>query len=163
MDKIGIVAIAVQPDEVLDDPALEQRARELSAKMRCVVCQNQSLADSDAQLAHDLRKELYDMVVANKGDEEIKSFLVDRYGEFVLYRPPLRADTVFLWVAPILFLGIGAVVALVAAAVATGVGLVAFRSVPSETSPSPMLWLLPALALRVERLVQASPLLSRRL
>jgi cytochrome c-type biogenesis protein CcmH len=74
------------------------------------VCQNQSLADSDALLAQDLRKELYDMVVAGKGDEEIKSFLVDRYGEFVLYKPPLRADTVFLWVAPVLFLAIGAAV-----------------------------------------------------
>ncbi|MEJ2533975.1 MAG: cytochrome c-type biogenesis protein CcmH [Gammaproteobacteria bacterium] len=106
------LALAAQASEplVFDSPEQEERFKRLTHELRCVVCQNQSLADSDAQLAHDLRKELYDMVVAGKGDEEIKSFLVDRYGEFVLYRPPLRADTVFLWIAPILFLGIGAVV-----------------------------------------------------
>jgi cytochrome c-type biogenesis protein CcmH len=106
------LALAAQAAEplVFDSPEQEERFKRLTHELRCVVCQNQSLADSDAQLAHDLRKELYDMVVAGKGDEEIKSFLVDRYGEFVLYRPPLRADTVVLWVAPIVFLGIGAVV-----------------------------------------------------
>ena len=106
------LALAAQAAEplVFDSPEQEERFKRLTHELRCVVCQNQSLADSDAQLAHDLRKELYDMVVAGKGDEEIKSFLVERYGDFVLYRPPVQGNTVALWAIPGVLLLIGGLV-----------------------------------------------------
>ena len=82
-------AFAVNPDEMLDDPKLEQRAREISAGVRCMVCQNQSIDDSDASLAHDLRLLIRDRLVKGDSNEEVLGYLVDRYGEFVLLKPRL--------------------------------------------------------------------------
>ena len=99
---------APQPDEILDDPALEQRARALSANLRCLVCQNQSIDDSDAPLARDLRVLVRERLVEGYSDDEIEAFVVARYGEFVLFRPPFNASTVLLWGSPVLVLGAGA-------------------------------------------------------
>src|ERR671920_2299504 len=84
----GSAALAVQPDEVLKDPVLEHRAREISAGLRCLVCQNQSIDDSDAPLAKDLRVLVRERLTAGDSDAEITAFLVARYGDFVLLRPP---------------------------------------------------------------------------
>jgi len=92
----------------------EDRFKQLTVELRCLVCQNQNLADSDAPLAQDLRKEIHDMLVAGKGDEEIKSFMVDRYGDFVLYRPPVQGNTLALWAMPALFLFVGGIAVIVA-------------------------------------------------
>jgi cytochrome c-type biogenesis protein CcmH len=92
----------------------EARFKHLTVELRCLVCQNQNLADSDAPLAQDLRKEIFDMLQAGKGDEEIKTFMVDRYGDFVLYRPPVQGNTLLLWVMPALFLFVGAIAVVVA-------------------------------------------------
>jgi cytochrome c-type biogenesis protein CcmH len=95
-----------------DDPAQEKRFNALTAELRCLVCQNQNLADSDAPLAHDLRKELHGMLVSGASDEDIKQFMVARYGDFVLYRPPLKGNTLVLWLAPLgLLVGGAAMVA----------------------------------------------------
>lgn len=93
-------ALALTPDELLKDPVLEQRARVISAELRCLVCQNQSIDDSDAPLAHDLRKMVREQLVAGKSDQEVLDFVVARYGEYVLLKPPLSAGTVLLWVTP---------------------------------------------------------------
>lgn len=85
----------------------EQRFQALTQELRCLVCQNQNLADSDAELARDLRLEVYEMLVAGKSNAEIKGFLVDRYGEFVLYQPPVRGGTLALWFGPIALLIFG--------------------------------------------------------
>ena len=95
-----------------DDPAKEQRFKQLSEELRCLVCQNQNLADSNAGLALDLRKELYRMVKADASDEEIKNFMVSRYGDFVLYEPPVKTTTYLLWFGPFVF-GLFAVVILI--------------------------------------------------
>ena len=105
-------AAAVQPDEQLSDPALESRAREISAELRCLVCQNQSIDDSDAPLARDLRLLVRDRLQAGDSDEQVLDFLVARYGEFVLLRPRLSIETVLLWGTPLIALGIGALVAM---------------------------------------------------
>ena len=108
-------AFAVQPGEVLKDPALEKRAREISAGLRCLVCQNQSIDDSDAQLAKDLRLLVRERLVAGDTDGEVESFLVQRYGEFVLLKPTFGTHTLLLWLTPALVLllgGIGAYAAL---------------------------------------------------
>lgn len=105
-------ALAVNPDEVLDDPVLEQRARELSTGIRCLVCQNQSIDDSDAQLARDLRILVREKLVEGLTDEQILEFLVARYGEFVLLKPRLSNQTIILWLLPLFALVIGAIVAL---------------------------------------------------
>jgi len=97
-------ASAVTPDEKLDDPVLEARARALSADLRCMVCQNQSIDDSDAPLAHDLRVLLRERIVAGDSDEQVVAFLVDRYGEFILLTPRLSPKTALLWAAPVLLL-----------------------------------------------------------
>ncbi len=104
-------AFAVNPDEVLDNPVLEQRARELSVGIRCLVCQNQSIDDSDAQLARDLRILVREKLVEGLTDEQILDYLVDRYGEFVLLKPRLTLQTILLWILPFLALIIGAFVA----------------------------------------------------
>ena len=101
-------APAVQPDEILQDPALEARARELSRELRCMVCQNQSIDDSEAPLAHDLRVLVRDRLTAGDSDRQVLDFLTARYGDFVLLRPPLRWDTAMLWFAPAAVLAIGA-------------------------------------------------------
>ncbi|WP_298578491.1 cytochrome c-type biogenesis protein [uncultured Luteimonas sp.] len=92
------------------DAAEERRFHALVAELRCVMCQNQSLADSNAQIAHDLRREVFDLMRSGRSDEEIRSFLVDRYGEFVLYRPRFSGHTGLLWLAPGLLLLVGGVV-----------------------------------------------------
>ena len=102
-------AFAVQPDEVLSDAALEARARVLSQELRCLVCQNQSIDDSEAPLARDLRILLRERLKSGDSDRQVMDFLVARYGEFVLLRPPLAWHTALLWLTPILLLGVGAV------------------------------------------------------
>jgi cytochrome c-type biogenesis protein CcmH len=91
-----------------EDPAIEQRMIAISEEMRCLVCQNESLAGSRAELAQDLRNELRQLLKDGKSDEEIKAFMVDRYGDFVLYRPPVKSSTWLLWIGPyvLLFLAI---------------------------------------------------------
>ena len=86
-----------------------QRIRDLSEKLRCLVCQNQSLADSNAELAEDLRKEVRTQVAAGKTDEQIVGYMVERYGDFVLYEPPFKATTALLWIGPFVLLAAGAV------------------------------------------------------
>ncbi len=90
-----------------DSPQQEQRYKSLIRELRCLVCQNQDLADSDADLAKDLRQEVYEMMRAGKSNDEIKAFLVARYGDFVLYRPPVQGNTLLLWIGPGLFLVVG--------------------------------------------------------
>jgi cytochrome c-type biogenesis protein CcmH len=101
-------ALAVQPDEVLPDPALETRARNLSRELRCMVCQNQSIDDSDAPLARDLRLLVRDRLKAGDSDSQVIDFLTARYGEFVLLKPRLSLGTALLWFAPLAVLIIGA-------------------------------------------------------
>jgi len=100
---------AVTPDEMLDDPALEQRARAISAGLRCLVCQNQSIDDSDAELAHDLRVLVRQRLVEGDSDEEVVDYVVSRYGEFVLLKPRLTVQTIALWSTPAILLAIGLV------------------------------------------------------
>lgn len=89
---------------VFASEAEQARFDELTRELRCLVCQNQSLADSDAPLAHDLRNEVFNMMRVGHSDEEIRRFLIDRYGDFVLYRPPVKGNTLVLWLAPALLL-----------------------------------------------------------
>jgi len=100
-------AQALQPGETLDDPALEARARAISLELRCMVCQNQSIEDSDAELARDLRVLVRDRLVAGDTDRQVMDFVVARYGEFVLLRPRFNARNLLLWAAPVLLLGAG--------------------------------------------------------
>jgi cytochrome c-type biogenesis protein CcmH len=93
-------AHAVAPDEMLKDPALEARARVLSTGLRCMVCQNQSIDDSDADLAHDIRVLLRERIAAGDADEAVINFLVVRYGDFILLKPPVNAKTILLWAIP---------------------------------------------------------------
>jgi cytochrome c-type biogenesis protein CcmH len=101
-------ALAQEPPR-FDDPAQEARYKHLTTELRCTVCQNQNLADSDAPLAQDLREEIYSMMLAGRSDEEIKTFMVERYGDFVLYRPPVQGNTFALWAIPGVLLFGGAV------------------------------------------------------
>jgi len=101
-------AVALGPDEVLSDPALEARARSLSKELRCMVCQNQSVDDSDAPLARDLRILVRERLQAGESDQQVINFLVARYGEFVLLRPRFSWHTALLWLAPAAVLLIGA-------------------------------------------------------
>ena len=96
------------------DTAEERRFHDLVAELRCVMCQNQSLADSDAQIAHDLRREVLELMQSGRSDDEIKDFLVARYGEFVLYRPELKSNTWLLWFGPVLVLLAGGVAVVLA-------------------------------------------------
>jgi len=106
-------AWAVQPDEILADPALEARARAISAELRCLVCQNQSIDDSDAELARDLRLLVRERLRAGDSDEAVVDYVVARYGEFVLLNPRWNARNILLWVTPvILLLGGGAAIVL---------------------------------------------------
>ncbi|GBD44778.1 Cytochrome c-type biogenesis protein CcmH [bacterium HR40] len=99
---------AVSPEEMLADPALEARARALARELRCLVCQNQSIDDSDAPLARDLRRIVRERLLAGDSDEDVRRFLVDRYGTFVLLKPPLEPATIALWVGPfVVLLGAG--------------------------------------------------------
>jgi cytochrome c-type biogenesis protein CcmH len=93
---------ATSPDEMLKDPALEARARTLSREFRCLVCQNESIDDSDADLAKDLRRIVRERLVAGDGDQAVRDYLVARYGQFVLLKPPLEPSTWLLWFGPLL-------------------------------------------------------------
>ena len=99
-----LTARAVQPDEILADPKLEARARDLSAQLRCMVCQNQSIDDSNAELARDLRLLVRERLKAGDSDAAIRAYLVQRYGDFILLKPPFKAETVALWGAPFIIL-----------------------------------------------------------
>jgi len=100
---------AVEPDEMLSDPALEARARAISLQLRCMVCQNESIDESQAPLAHDLRVLVRQRIMAGDSDQQIIDFLVSRYGEFILLKPPLSWNTLALWGAPPALLLLGAV------------------------------------------------------
>ena len=95
-----------------DNPEQEQQYNRLVAELRCLVCQNQNLADSNAELAQDLRQEVYEMIQNGATDQEIVSFMVARYGDFVLYRPPFKSTTAFLWIGPFIILAVGFVILL---------------------------------------------------
>jgi cytochrome c-type biogenesis protein CcmH len=94
-----------------EDPVLQERYQKLTHELRCMQCQNTSIADSQVDLAADLRREVYDLVKQGKSEDEIRQFMVDRYGEFILFRPLTTARNMWLWLAPGIFLAIGAVVA----------------------------------------------------
>lgn len=102
---------ALRPDELLEDPELEARARALGRELRCVVCQNQSIDDSNADLAQDFRRIVRERVMAGETDAEIRQYMVDRYGEFVLLKPPITAGTIILWAGPFAVLLLGAGIA----------------------------------------------------
>lgn len=104
---LALPALAVGPTEILPDPVLEQRARDISAGLRCLVCQNQSIDDSDADLARDLRVLVRERLVAGDTDEQVRQYLVDRYGEYVLLNPRVNEHTILLWVAAPLLLLVG--------------------------------------------------------
>ncbi|HEX5079414.1 MAG TPA: cytochrome c-type biogenesis protein [Geminicoccaceae bacterium] len=119
---------ATSPDEILADPALEQRARALSRQLRCLVCQNQSIDDSDADLAHDLRRLVRERLLAGDSDEQIIAFLTARYGDFVLLKPPVEPATWGLWFGPLALL------------LLAGGGIVVYlRRRPAEETASPPL------------------------
>ena len=127
-------ALAVTPDEILPDPQLESRARALSHELRCMVCQNQSIDDSDAPLAHDLRVLVRERLKAGDSDSQVLDFLVARYGEFVLLRPRFEWYTAPLWLAPIGLLLIGGITVLVA--VRSRRGIAAKAEPPAPLSKS---------------------------
>lgn len=102
---------AVEPNEMLDDPALEARAQEIGKEIRCLVCRNESVEDSNADLARDLRLVIRERVVAGDSDAEVQTFLVDRFGEYILLRPRFGGSTLWLWLTGPLLLLAGAVVA----------------------------------------------------
>ena len=106
---IALTAGASEPSERLPDPAQEAHARTLFREVRCLVCQNESIDDSEAQLAADLRRIVREQVKAGRSDREIRAFLVERYGEFVLLKPPFSAGNAVLWLAPVGILLIGGV------------------------------------------------------
>jgi cytochrome c-type biogenesis protein CcmH len=142
-------AQAVQPDEILPDPKLEQRARDLSRELRCMVCQNQSIDDSDAPLARDLRLLVRERLKAGDSDQQVLDFLTVRYGDFVLLKPPLNPRTALLWVLPAAILILGAIVLLVA---------IRRRGRPGdESSPQEGIKLTAAEQARIDRLLDADP------
>ena len=104
---LAAVAGAKDAAPLADDPVAEKRLIALSEELRCLVCQNQNIADSHAELAQDLRREIRGMIQAGKSDKEIIDFMVARYGDFVLYLPPFKATTALLWVGPLLLLLVG--------------------------------------------------------
>ena len=104
----ALPAGAVQPGEQLADPVLEARARTLSREIRCLVCQNESIDDSEADLAHDLRVIVRERILAGDNDEQVKAFLVARYGDFVLLKPPVKPSTWALWFGPFAVLALAA-------------------------------------------------------
>lgn len=105
-------AFAIDAGRAFDDPAEQERYERLIQDLRCLVCQNQSIADSNAMLASDLRREVRDLMKAGQSDEQIRHFMTERYGDFVLYRPPVRPRTWLLWSAPALLLLVGIGIAL---------------------------------------------------
>ena len=121
-------AVAVEPDEILEDPALEARARELSKGIRCLVCQNESIDSSNADLARELRILVRERLVAGDDDGQVLQYLVERYGDFVLLEPPVKPATYLLWFGPLLLFLIG------------GLGVAAyFRGRRQPAAPAPPL------------------------
>ena len=109
---IASTAFAISPDEILKDPALEARARAIGQSLRCLVCQNQSIDDSDAGLARDLRTLVRERLTAGDSDQAVIAYVVSRYGDFVLLRPPVKPETWVLWFGPLLLLvGVGSLIA----------------------------------------------------
>jgi cytochrome c-type biogenesis protein CcmH len=119
---------ATSPDEILADPVLEQRARNLSQQLRCLVCQNQSIDDSDADLARDLRQLVRERLVAGDSDDEIIAFLTARYGDFVLLKPPVKPATWGLWFGPLALLLLAG----------GGIAVYLRRRGPSDTGGAPL-------------------------
>jgi cytochrome c-type biogenesis protein CcmH len=119
-------AHAVRPDEMLSDPGLEARARDVGRELRCLVCRNQSIDDSDADLAHDLRVLVRERITAGDRDEQVVSYIRARYGDFVLLRPPFELGTLLLWGGPLLILVFG------------GVALVRFYRSRREVAVAPL-------------------------
>jgi cytochrome c-type biogenesis protein CcmH len=107
-------ALAVQPDEVMKDPALEARARALSGELRCLVCQNESIDDSEAPLARDIRILIRERIGKGESNDAVRDYLVSRYGDFILLKPPFKPETLLLWLSPVLTLGLGVTAALYA-------------------------------------------------
>jgi cytochrome c-type biogenesis protein CcmH len=107
-------ALAVQPDEVMKDPALETRARALSSELRCLVCQNESIDDSEAPLARDIRVLIRERIGKGESNDSVRAYLVSRYGDFILLKPPFKPETLLLWLSPVLTLGLGVTAALYA-------------------------------------------------
>ena len=107
-------ALAVQPDEVMKDPALETRARALSSELRCLVCQNESIDDSEAPLARDIRILIRERIGKGESNDSVRAYLVSRYGDFILLKPPFKPETLLLWLSPVLTLGLGLAAALYA-------------------------------------------------
>jgi cytochrome c-type biogenesis protein CcmH len=107
---LGGTALAIDAQDAFDDPVLQERYENINRELRCLVCQNQTIADSNATLAQDLRREVRDMIAAGQTDAQIREFMIERYGDFVLYRPRMTAGNLLLWAAPALLLLIGAIV-----------------------------------------------------
>lgn len=107
-------ALAVQPDEMMKDPTLEARARSLSSELRCLVCQNESIDDSEAPLARDIRILIRERIGKGESNDAVRAYLVSRYGDFILLRPPFKRETWLLWLSPVLILGLGLGAALIA-------------------------------------------------
>ena len=124
---LALPALAVEPSEMLADPALESRARDIGRALRCVVCQNQSIDDSNAEVAHDMRRAVRERLVAGDDDQKIFAYMVARYGDYVLLKPPFRPGTLVLWLGgPLLLL------------VAGGALLLAARRRKPATPPPPL-------------------------
>jgi len=109
----SLPALALRPDEILANPVLEARARTIGRELRCLVCQNESIDDSDADLAHDLRLLVRQRLVAGDSDEQVKQYLVARYGTYVLLKPPFNPETAMLWLGPLALLGAAGTTAVV--------------------------------------------------
>jgi cytochrome c-type biogenesis protein CcmH len=107
---LGGNALAIDAEDAFDDPVLQERYEKINRELRCLVCQNQTIADSNATLAQDLRREVRDMIAEGQTDDQIRDFMIERYGDFVLYRPRMTAGNFLLWAAPVLLLVIGAFV-----------------------------------------------------
>jgi cytochrome c-type biogenesis protein CcmH len=102
-----VAAFALDANGQLEDPALQTRFEDITKNLRCLVCQNESVADSNAQLAGDLRRQVRDMLVAGKSDDDIFKFMTDRYGDFVRFNPPLKTKTLLIWGAPFIMVVVG--------------------------------------------------------
>ncbi|MGL6222776.1 MAG: cytochrome c-type biogenesis protein [Steroidobacteraceae bacterium] len=103
----AVPALGIDYEKAFDDPAMQARYEHINRELRCLVCQNQTIADSNATLAQDLRREVREMLVAGKSDDEIRTFMIERYGDFVLYRPRMTVGNFLLWAAPVLLLLLG--------------------------------------------------------
>jgi cytochrome c-type biogenesis protein CcmH len=104
---MAVPSFAIDTQRAFDDPALQARYEQINRELRCLVCQNQTIADSNATLAQDLRREVREMIEAGKSDAEIRDFMIERYGDFVLYRPRMTPVNFLLWGAPVLLLLLG--------------------------------------------------------